>query len=103
VSREQYIAVVKGRIRDARVKTGLTLEQAAEALNVSLRYYQRLEGHSQKAKFNPELETLLSLCEVLEVEVSELLKPLTVSELIQSENKVSRKGIPPKLKPSTER
>jgi DNA-binding XRE family transcriptional regulator len=81
VSHRLFRKVVKTRIRAARERVGLTLEQAAEQLNVSLRYYQRLESASEKIVFNPSLETLLILSEFLHITLEDLLRTPTPQEL----------------------
>jgi transcriptional regulator with XRE-family HTH domain len=81
VSRSLYRKVIKKRIRAARESAGLTLEQAAELMNVSLRYYQRLESASEKVMFNPSLDTLLTLSEFLHIQLEDLVKTATLQEL----------------------
>jgi transcriptional regulator with XRE-family HTH domain len=81
VSHRLFRKVIKTRIRAARERVGLTLEQAAEQLNVSLRYYQRLESASEKIVFNPSLETLLILSEFLHITLEDLLRTPTPQEL----------------------
>lgn len=70
---EEFRAIIKHRLHRAREQANLTLEQVADALEVSVRYYQRLEGLS-KTRFNPTLETLLRLAKLFDVPLQELLK-----------------------------
>ncbi len=80
---EEFRAIIKHRLHRAREQANLTLEQVAEALEVSVRYYQRLEGVS-KTRFNPTLETLIQLATLFDVPLEQLLKipePLELEEL----------------------
>jgi len=65
------------RLRDLRMRVGMTQEQVAHAAGLNRNHYQLLEsGLSDRAKntpANPRLSTLVSLCRVYDVSVPELV------------------------------
>lgn len=53
----------------ARREKGYTQEELAEKCRLSLRHYQAVEA----GKANPRLDTFLRICQVLELQVEDLL------------------------------
>ncbi|WP_219884755.1 helix-turn-helix domain-containing protein [Merismopedia glauca] len=70
---EQNILAQFGQcLRNARTKTGLSQEKLAEAANLDRTYISLLE----RGKRNPSLLCLASLCRALDINLSELFKPM---------------------------
>jgi transcriptional regulator with XRE-family HTH domain len=78
---DPFLAVVRGRIKAARVAKKIRQEDAAELSGIELRNWQRLEGFNPRRKFNPTLETLRAVAQVLEITVGDLTKEPTPDEL----------------------
>lgn len=57
-------------IKDRRKKLGLTQQQLADKINISLNFMGKIEVAFSK----PSLDTLIELADVLETTVSELTK-----------------------------
>jgi DNA-binding XRE family transcriptional regulator len=81
VPEDSYLAVVRARIKAARIARGLRQDDAAELAGIEPRSYQRLEAANAQRKFNPTLETLRAIAGVLGVTVAELTAEPTVEEL----------------------
>jgi transcriptional regulator with XRE-family HTH domain len=67
------------RLQRAREKRGLSQERTAHLAGIASYTYQKLEkGESRPGSpLNPRLSTLLSLCEVLEISVVDLIPEIT--------------------------
>lgn len=59
------------RLKNARVAAGLTQQQAAEALNLSTRSYQRYEAVNGQC--DPPLGTLIAMADLFNVSIDWLL------------------------------
>jgi transcriptional regulator with XRE-family HTH domain len=81
VPEDSYLAVVRMRIKAARIARGLRQDDAAELAGIEPRSYQRLEAANAQRKFNPTLETLRAIAGVLGVTVAELTAEPTADEL----------------------
>ena len=88
------IAILKTRIKAARLRAGLTQENMADALGHSVVYYQRFEGLNHRRTFNPTILTLFRLCDVLQIELDELVHPPTEDEInnLNAQEKPDRRG-----------
>ena len=78
---EAYFAVIRARLKAARLARGLRQEDLSEQTGIDLRNIQRLEGRSAARRFNPELRTLLTLANALSVDLGDLVKRPTAHEL----------------------
>ena len=83
---DPFLAVVRARIKAARLARQLRQSDAAELAKMELRNWQRLEGFNPRRKFNPTLETLRVVARVLEVSVGELTATPTPEELAMLES-----------------
>lgn len=71
---------VGSRIKDARVRKGLTQTELSRALSLTSKYISNIECGAK----NPRLETFVALANVLETDANSLLVDvLAVSEQIQ--------------------
>jgi transcriptional regulator with XRE-family HTH domain len=72
---EEFGREVGVRLQRAREKRGLSQERTAHLAGIASYTYQKLEkGESRPGSpLNPRLSTLLSLCEVLEISLVDLL------------------------------
>jgi transcriptional regulator with XRE-family HTH domain len=72
---EEYGREIGVRLQRAREQRGLSQERTAHLAGIASYTYQKLEkGESRPGSpLNPRLSTLLSLCEVLEITVADLL------------------------------
>ena len=59
------------RLKKARQKAGMTQQQAAEALNLSVRSYQRYEAASGQC--DPPIATLIAIADLFNVSIDWLL------------------------------
>ncbi len=59
------------RLKEARQKAGLTQQQAAEALNLSVRSYQRYEAANGQC--DPPIATLVEIADLFNVSIDWLL------------------------------
>ena len=69
----RYLKLLKktsANIKKYRLKSGLTQEEFAEKIDISCRYYQKLES----GKYSPSLFTLYKISKNLRVDVNLLLK-----------------------------
>lgn len=73
------------RIRDARIKKGLTQEQLAEATGVHPTYISVIE----RGLKSPVLETFVPLCNALDVSADALLCDVIEASSIQKINEVT--------------
>ena len=81
---EVYLAVVRKRVREARRETGLSQEQVAERVDVTLRHYQRYEAKVPPG-FNASLLTLRVIGKVLKVDITSLVREPSPEELAEVE------------------
>lgn len=72
MSDEQFLAMIRIRVKDARLKLGFTQEEVAERVDLTVRQYQRYEG--QKVKGSMSLLTLRKISLVLGVELVDLVR-----------------------------
>ncbi|WEV67261.1 helix-turn-helix transcriptional regulator [Bifidobacterium sp. ESL0769] len=72
---EKYADVFAMNLRRIRAERGYSQQRVASDAAISLPQYQRLEsaGFRSTPSLNPKIRTLISLAEVLDVEVSDLL------------------------------
>lgn len=70
-----YARAVGVRLQQARHAIGLSQEEVAHRAGISAFTYQKFEKGESKpgTPMNPRLVTLLTLCEVLDIPVAELL------------------------------
>jgi transcriptional regulator with XRE-family HTH domain len=75
---DEYARELGLRLLSARTERGLSQERLAHLAGISSYTYQKFEkGESRPgAPMNPRLTTLLSLCEVLEMKIEDLLPPV---------------------------
>lgn len=76
---EEFGREIGVRLQRAREKRGLSQERTAHLAGIASYTYQKLEkGESRPGSpLNPRLSTLLSLCEVLEISVVDLIPDVT--------------------------
>lgn len=72
---EDYAKQIGLRLQRARHARGLSQEDVAHQAGISAYTYQKFEKGESKpgTPLNPRLTTVVALCEVLEVEMAELL------------------------------
>jgi transcriptional regulator with XRE-family HTH domain len=75
---EDFLLLLKHRIRAARLQADLSQERMAELLNIGIRRYQRFEG---SAISNFEIRTLLRIARATRVDIGDLLGTPTKQEL----------------------
>ena len=83
---EVYLAVVRKRLREARRKTGLSQEQVAEQVNITLRHYQRYEAKAPPG-FNASLLTLRAIGKVLGIDIASLVREPSREEMTEVEGR----------------
>jgi transcriptional regulator with XRE-family HTH domain len=83
---EQFGREIGVRLQRARERRGLSQERTAHLAGIAAYTYQKLEkGESRPGSpLNPRLSTLLSLCEVLEISVVDLVPENTPASPIRS-------------------
>ena len=81
---EVYLAVVRKRVREARRETGLSQEQVAEQVDITLRHYQRYEAKAPPG-FSASLLTLRVIGRVLKVDITSLVREPSPEELAEVE------------------
>ncbi len=88
-----FLRAIRLRIRKARLKKGLSQEEASELIGLPLRTYQILESEHAKHT-NPSLETIMQVSRKLEIPVGKLLALPSPKELgtIFPKEKRPRKG-----------
>lgn len=72
---DEFAAQIGHRLAQARAAKGLSQERIAHAAGISAYTYQKFEKGESKpgAPLNPRLSTLLALCQVLDLELGELV------------------------------
>lgn len=93
VSDAALLAIIRARIRAARLASNLSQEEVAAAANIEPRTYQHLENPTAKRKFNPRLETLLAVARALNVDPGNLVRWAESGELEQNETVTSAKRL----------
>ncbi|HEX7005386.1 MAG TPA: helix-turn-helix transcriptional regulator [Trueperaceae bacterium] len=78
---EVYLAVVRRRIKLARLARSLRQEDVAERLGISLRAYQRYEGEDTSREFNPYVLTMRRIARTLGEDPGAILGEPTQSEI----------------------
>jgi transcriptional regulator with XRE-family HTH domain len=76
-----YFAVVRARIRAARIAQNLSQDEVANAAGLETRTYQHFENPIPSRKFNPRLETLLAVARAIGAELTELLRPVSAEDI----------------------
>jgi transcriptional regulator with XRE-family HTH domain len=76
---EEFGRDIGVRLQRAREKRGLSQERTAHLAGIASYTYQKLEkGESRPGSpLNPRLSTLVSLCEVLELSLTDLVPEVT--------------------------
>jgi transcriptional regulator with XRE-family HTH domain len=76
---EEFGRDIGVRLQRAREKRGLSQERTAHLAGIASYTYQKLEkGESRPGSpLNPRLSTLVSLCEVLELSLADLVPEVT--------------------------
>ena len=94
VSDAALLAIIRARIRAARLARNLSQEEVAAAANIEPRTYQHLENPTARRKFNPRLETLLAVARALSIDLGTLVRWAESGELEQNEavTNVKRSG-----------
>ena len=90
------MAVLKLRVRDARIAMDLRQEDAAEAANLQLRTYQRFESPHDKKEFNPSIMTVRAVAQAVGLTMCALTLEPTQTELERIGKPLERKRV---LKP----
>jgi transcriptional regulator with XRE-family HTH domain len=83
---EEFGREIGVRLQRARERRGLSQERTAHLAGIASYTYQKLEkGESRPGSpLNPRLSTLVSLCEVLEISVAELVPEITPATPLRS-------------------
>ncbi len=88
-----FLRAFRLRIRKARLKKGLSQEEASELIGLPLRTYQILESENAK-RTNPSLETIMQVSTQLQIPIAKLLALPSAKELVMPfpSNKRPRKS-----------
>ena len=96
MSEDPFLAVLRLRIRNARLAKGLRQIDVAEVLNVEQRSYQRFEAiKPDHGRFNPSVMMLRQIAVALQMTLSELVQEPSQDEIRQIQTlqpKRSRRG-----------
>lgn len=94
VSDAAFLAVIRARIRAARLARNLSQEEVAAVAQLEPRTYQHLESPMVNRKFNPRLDTLIAVSEALKVDLIDLVRPSSPEELLNARKvqAVTRQG-----------
>jgi transcriptional regulator with XRE-family HTH domain len=87
---EEYLAVMRKRIRDMRISKELRQEDVAERAGLSLQSYQRFEARSAR-RFNPTILKLRVIAKAIGLDISFLTAEPSRTE-IQSLRQEKGKG-----------
>ena len=71
---DTFLAVMRLRIRKARLARHLKQEEVAERTHLPLRSYQRFEARDEKRPFNPTLFSLLAVARAIGVDLGEFVR-----------------------------
>ena len=84
-----YLAVLKQRIRTARLTANLSQDQMADLLGIGVRRYQRMES---TALVDFKVSTLLRIARVLELSMTDLMAEVSEIEVsnLTANQKVKR-------------
>jgi transcriptional regulator with XRE-family HTH domain len=88
---EQFLAVIRARIRKARLDGNHSQEEIASVAGLETKTYQHLENPTSNRKFNPRLETLLAVAQAVGTSVVDLMQPATPAEIAALEKPISAK------------
>ena len=72
MNQNQLVQLVSSRVRELRIRHGLTQEEAAELIDVSMRYFQMIEAGTKKQIF---LGTVGALAGAFSLEAWQLIGP----------------------------
>ena len=93
MSGKTYLAVLKMRVREARIAVNLRQEDAAEAADVQLRTYQRFESMHDKKEFNPSILTIRDVAHAVGLTMCALTKEPTPEELERVQQPLEKKRV----------
>jgi transcriptional regulator with XRE-family HTH domain len=79
--RRIFLAIIRARIRAARLAHNLSQDEVAAAAGLETRTYQHLENPAPSRKFNPRLETLLDVAGALGVGLADLVREPNTEDL----------------------
>jgi transcriptional regulator with XRE-family HTH domain len=93
---DPYFDVLRQRIREARTRLQISQETAAENTGIPLRSYQVLEARGSSRRFNPTIATLRAVAKTLQLEIGELTREASPTEIkrlamIESQTRVPQK------------
>jgi transcriptional regulator with XRE-family HTH domain len=80
-SEDDFVAVLRMRIRDARAKSKARQEDIAERVDMPVRSYQRFEAFQSVKPFNPTILWLRRIAHALGTELSDLVREPTSEEI----------------------
>ncbi|WP_034341898.1 helix-turn-helix domain-containing protein [Deinococcus misasensis] len=72
VQHDDFLTIVRRRIKRLRLERQLRQEDMAEKLNWNLRYYQRFESQNAGESFNPKIRMFLQVAEALGITIDTL-------------------------------
>ncbi len=72
---------IGSRIKQLRIKKGLSQEKLAELAELNMSYI----GQVERGEKNPSVETVYRICKAMETDMSQLFKNLTSAEEIESQ------------------
>jgi transcriptional regulator with XRE-family HTH domain len=93
---EPYFAVLRQRIREARMRLQISQENAAELTGVPLRSYQTLEARGSSRRFNPTIATLRAVARALQIEIGALTREASPAEIKRLAVDTPQKRVPQK-------
>jgi transcriptional regulator with XRE-family HTH domain len=85
MSDDNHLRVIRLRTRKARLKRGLSQEEAATGAELSLRIYQRFEAQRVAQSFNPTFDGLRRVARTVGIPLSELVTEPTPAEIKELE------------------
>lgn len=78
---DRFLAIIRARIRAARLARNQSQEEVAATAGLETRTYQHLENPATRLKFNPRLETLIAVAVALDVDLADLVRKPKAHEL----------------------
>jgi transcriptional regulator with XRE-family HTH domain len=82
---DNHLRVIRLRTRKARLKRGMSQEEAANGAELSLRIYQRFEAQRVAQAFNPTFDGLRRVARTVGIPLSELVAEPTTAEIKELE------------------
>ena len=82
---DHHLRVIRLRVRKARLKQGLSQEEAATNATLSLRIYQRFEAQRVAQAFNPTFDGLRRVARTVGIPLGELVAEPTAAEIKELE------------------